>query len=75
MKIKAIGAKTDKELVTLVADERQKLQELVVKARTAGVPNVKQAKAHKLAVARALTVLRQRELAAADQPAKGAKDE
>lgn len=64
MKIKAIGAKTDKELRTLVIDERQKQQALAVKMRTAGVPNVKQIKALKLTVARALTVLRQRELAA-----------
>lgn len=62
MKITDITAKTDKELVTILADTRAELAKLTLDMRTKQIPNVKQSAALKRTIARVLTVQRDREL-------------
>ena len=64
MKLKDIITKSDKELQSLVADSHKAIASLVIDMRTKEVKGVKQIAAHKRTVARALTILRQRELTA-----------
>jgi large subunit ribosomal protein L29 len=62
MKLAQIAEKTEKELMQLVSDERKHLSDLVIELRTKKVSNVKEIYSVKKTIARALTVLRQREL-------------
>lgn len=62
MKLNQITEKSDKELQSLVVEQRQALANQVVEFRTKKVSNVKQIKAIKQTIARALTIARQREL-------------
>jgi large subunit ribosomal protein L29 len=84
MKLADITSKTDKELTVLVAESRKQLADLAVEMRTKQVANVKQIRATRRTIARALTLLRQRELATAApapatqapaQPAEPQKEE
>jgi ribosomal protein L29 len=62
MKIRDITEKTTPELEQLATDQRTKLGELHVNMRTKKVENIKEIAATKRTIARALTVLRLREL-------------
>ncbi len=67
MKLSEIVQKTDKELTELVTEQRAKLSALAIEMRTKQVTNVKQISATKLVIARALTMLRERELVKLEQ--------
>jgi len=64
MKLKDIIVKSDKELQDLVTDSRKAIASLAVDMRTKEVTGVKQIASHRKAIARAKTVLHQRELSA-----------
>ncbi len=66
MKLTKITEKNDKELEALIAESQAKAAEIAINLRTTKVANVKELHAVKRTIARALTVKRQRELAAAD---------
>ena len=68
MKLQDITKKTDQELTQFITDERKALAEAVIDSRTKEVKNVKSLAAHKKAIARALTISRERELAKAEMP-------
>lgn len=63
MKLQDITKKTDQELTDLIAAERKALEQAVIDSRTKEVKNVKALAAHKKAIARALTITREREIA------------
>jgi ribosomal protein L29 len=63
MKLSEITKKTDQELTEFVASERKALEQAVIDSRTKEVKNVKSLAAHKVAIARALTIAREREIA------------
>ena len=62
MKLQDITTKTDSELKTLLQATRQELAEAVVDSRTKEDKNTKRQAALKLAIARIMTISRQREL-------------
>ena len=63
MKLQDITKKTDQELTDLIASERKALEQAVIDSRTKEVKNVKALAAHKKAIARALTIARERQIA------------
>ena len=63
MKLQDITKKTNQELTDLIASERKALEQAVIDSRTKEVKNVKALAAHKKAIARALTITREREIA------------
>lgn len=63
MKLIDITKKTDQELTAFISDERKALATAIIDSRTKEVKNVKALAAHKTAIARALTIARERELA------------
>jgi ribosomal protein L29 len=63
MKLRDITSKTDQELNDFVDSERAALAKAIVESRTKEVRNVKALAAHKLTIARALTVARERQIA------------
>lgn len=63
MKLQDITKKTDQELRDFVSSERKALEQAVIDSRTKEVKNVKALAAHKKAIARALTISREREIA------------
>ena len=63
MKLQDITKKSDQELTDLIAAERKALEQAVIDSRTKEVKNVKALAAHKKAIARALTITREREIA------------
>lgn len=62
MKLQDITMKTDTELKDLLVTTRRELAEAVVDARTKEDKNTKRQAALKLAIARIMTISRQREL-------------
>ncbi len=64
MKLQEITKKTDQELAELTRTEREALARAVVESRTKEVKNVKILAAHKRTIARALTIARERQIAA-----------
>jgi ribosomal protein L29 len=62
MKLLEITKKTDQELAEFIKTERKALADAVIESRTKEVKNVKALTAHKKAIARALTIAREREL-------------
>ena len=62
MKLQDITTKTDSELKTLLQATRQELAEAVIDSRTKEDKNTKRQAALKLAIARIMTISRQREL-------------
>lgn len=62
MKLQDITMKTDTELNNLLVSTRRELAEAVVDSRTKEDKNTKRQAALKLAIARILTISRQREL-------------
>ena len=67
MKLTKIVEKTDKELEALITEQQAKAADLVVNLRTQKVANVKELRSVKRTIARALTLKRQRELAALEK--------
>lgn len=67
MKLVEITRKTDQELTTLITEERAALAQAVIDSRTKEVKNVKVIHAHKLNLARALTIARERALAGQEE--------
>jgi ribosomal protein L29 len=65
MKYSDITQKNDKELATMLADQRKQLAQARSDMRTKQVSNVKQIAALKTTIAQLLTAVRQRELEAA----------
>lgn len=65
MKTTEILTKSDKELQQLVVSTREQIASAHVAYRTSHVANVKQLRGLKRQLARALTIVRQREIAAA----------
>ena len=63
MKLQDITKKTDQELTDFISSERKALEQAVIDSRTKEVKNVKILAAHKKAIARALTVARERSIA------------
>lgn len=63
IKIAEISKKTDKELEQFITEQRAALAQAIVDSRTKEVKQVKIEAAHKRAIARALTVAREREIA------------
>ncbi len=63
MKLQDITKKTDQELAEFITTERKAFADAVIESRTKEVKNVKALAAHKKAIARALTISRERELA------------
>lgn len=64
MKLSEITRKTDVELKDFIVSEHKALAEALIESRTKEVKNVKALAAHKRAIARALTIAREREIAA-----------
>jgi ribosomal protein L29 len=64
MKLQDITKKTDQELADLIRTEREALATAIIDSRTKEVKNVKLLAAHKKTIARALTIQREREIAA-----------
>ena len=64
MKLQDITKKTDQELAELIAAERTALAKAIIDSRTKEVKGVKILAAHKKTIARALTIARERSLAA-----------
>ena len=62
LKVKDLQAKTEKELTDLINEQRTKLSQLMVDSRTKKISNVKEFSHLKKSIARALTLLRAREL-------------
>jgi ribosomal protein L29 len=67
VKLSDITAKNDHELAELIRTERDAYAKAVVDSRTKEVKNVKQLHAHKLVIARALTIARERDIAKLEQ--------
>ncbi len=67
MKLSKITEKSDKELETLLVEQKAKAAELVVNLRTAKVTNIKELHSVKRTIARVLTIARQRELKALEK--------
>lgn len=67
MKLAEITAKTDAELATFVTAQQKQLADVVIEMRTKQVTNVKQIAAIKQSIARAKTILRERELSKLEQ--------
>lgn len=63
MKLQDITKKTDQELTDFIASERKALEQAIIDSRTKEVKNVKILAAHKKAIARALTIARERQIA------------
>ena len=63
MKLQDITKKTDQELTEFITTERKALEQAVIDSRTKEVKNVKILAAHKKAIARALTIARERAIA------------
>ena len=71
MKTSEIVQKTDKELVTILADQQAKLAELRVDYRIKQVSNIKELAAVRKTVARIKTIMRERAITAEENvPAK-----
>jgi ribosomal protein L29 len=64
MKLQDITNKNDQELTELIRSERETLAKAVIESRTKEVKNVKILHAHKKTIARAMTIAREREIAA-----------
>jgi ribosomal protein L29 len=64
MKLAEITKKTDAELFELIRSERAALASAVIDSRTKEVKDVKSLARHKKTIARALTIAREREIAA-----------
>ena len=64
MKIAEIVQKTDKELVTILAEQQAKLAELRVDYRVKQVSNIKELAAVRKTVARIKTIMRERAITA-----------
>ena len=62
MKMKEITQKTDKELDTMLRENRKQLSQIVIDSRTKQTSNVKQIAAVKKTIARLLTEQKQREI-------------
>lgn len=62
MKAKDIMQKSDKELASLIADSRSKIVTAHIDLRTKEVKNVREIRAHKRTLARALTAQNERRL-------------
>ena len=60
LKFKEIAAKSDKELQTMIDDNRKKLAQARIDMRTKQVKNVKEIHSLKLSLAQALTAQRQK---------------
>ena len=67
LKFKDIQQKSDKELATMLGDNRKKLSETLVDMRTKQVANTKQIGAYKRQIAQILTAQRERELTAKEE--------
>jgi ribosomal protein L29 len=63
MKLAEITKKTDAELAEFIKTERQALASAVIDSRTKEIKDVKSLARHKVAIARALTVARERAIA------------
>ena len=63
IKLAEISKKTDKELEQFITEQRAALAQAIVDSRTKEIKQVKIQAAHKRAIARALTVAREREIA------------
>lgn len=63
-KLQEISKKTDKELAQFITDERAALAQALIDSRTKEIKQVKLIGAHKKAIARAMTIAREREIAA-----------
>lgn len=63
MKAKDIMQKSDKELTSLITDSRAKIVSAHIDLRTKEVKNVREIRAHKRILARALTAQNERRLA------------
>jgi len=74
MKLQDITKKTDQELTEFIASERKALEQAVIDSRTKEVKNVKVLAAHKKAIARALTIVREREIAKVEAAVSAAKE-
>lgn len=66
MKTTEIVQKTDKELVTLLADQQAKLAELRVDYRVKQVSNIKELAVVRKNIARIKTIMRERAITAAE---------
>lgn len=67
MKLAEITKKSDQELQTLLKTERESLATALIDSRTKEVKNVKIINGHKKAIARALTIARERAIAGQEQ--------
>jgi ribosomal protein L29 len=63
MKLVDITKKTDQELAEFIITERAALATAVIDSRTKEIKDVKSLARHKLAIARALTIARERAIA------------
>jgi ribosomal protein L29 len=63
MKLSEITKKTDQELADFIVTERAALATAVIDSRTKEVKDVKSLVRHKKAIARALTIARERDIA------------
>ncbi len=70
MKLAQIAEKSDKELDSLVSDQRQALASHAIEMRTKKISDVKRTAAIKKVIARALTIQRQRQLSQAETTLK-----
>lgn len=73
MKTAEIVQKTDKELVTVLAEQQAKLAELRVDYRVKQVSNIKELAAVRKTVARIHTIMRERAITAAEAGEKETK--
>lgn len=73
MKTAEIVQKTDKELVTVLAEQQAKLAELRVDYRVKQVSNIKELAAVRKTVARIKTIMRERAITAAEAGEKETK--
>jgi ribosomal protein L29 len=67
------SAKNEHELAELVRTEREAFAKAVVDSRTKETKNVKQLHAHKVTIARALTIQRERQIAKAETQEEATK--
>jgi ribosomal protein L29 len=73
MKIAEVVQKSDKELVTLLAEQQAKLAELRVDYRIKQVSNIKELAAVRKTIARIKTIMRERAITAAEAEDKETK--
>jgi ribosomal protein L29 len=66
VKLREITAKNDHELTDLIRTEREALAKAVIDSRTKETKNVKVLHAHKVTIARALTIQRERDITKAE---------